>query len=93
MEEYVAGWGPRPGQPLPEGASVGYAQCKGPRERAEVKSPVSCRRIQRRDSAHVETRAPPAGVEEAGVPPSGPRESARWSPRRGRVSLAEWPYA
>jgi hypothetical protein len=22
---YVAGWGPRPGQPLPEGASVGYA--------------------------------------------------------------------
>jgi hypothetical protein len=41
----------------------------------------------------VETRAPPAGVEEAGVPPSGPRESARWSPRRGHVSLAEWPYA
>jgi hypothetical protein len=24
---------------------------------------------------------------------SGPRESARWSPRRGHVSLAEWPYA
>ena len=41
----------------------------------------------------VETRAPPAGVEEAGVPPSGPRESARWSPRGGHVSLAEWPYA
>jgi isoquinoline 1-oxidoreductase beta subunit len=41
----------------------------------------------------VETSAPPAGVGEPGVPPSGPRESARWSPRRGRVSLAEWPYA
>jgi len=41
----------------------------------------------------VETSVPPAGVGEPGVPPSGPREGARWSPRRGRVSLAEWPYA
>ena len=41
----------------------------------------------------VETSAPPAGVGEPGVPPPGPREAARWSPRRGRVSLAEWPYA